>query len=360
MCIRDRCTIEGHPINKLNAEVGKLSQVEMSCTLPNGKPLPKRLTIEAKLTSSQDESVIQTKVQHQHGGKYSIQYVPHIRGRHKLEITANNIPVAGSPFPVVVKIPPTQLGEPVKVISGVVQPYDIAINSAGDVLVAEHVGDVLMLDKTGKRVHSIKRSQHGFKRLRGIALDRNDNVYVTDYDGHGLFKFDSNYEIVNKIILYFKPWGVTVVDEHVIVTGSSKPFVFTRDLEFIRAINCPKRGRGIAHDEYGNLYICDNDSQQIHVVTLKGLDQDSIHSFGDKLQHGIIKSPQSVCVDKGLVYITDWSMYKYVSVFTREGIFATSFGSYGQASGCFMHPTGLAVDADGVLYVCDYNRVQLF
>ena len=260
----------------------------------------------------------------------------------------------------VVTVPPTQLGKPVNIIKGVFQPFDIVINSVGDVLVAEQEGDVVVLDKTGKRLHCIQRSLHGFKRLKGITLDSEDNVYVTDCQCNGLFKFDKNYKLVNKIILEnFDPRGVTVVNEHVIATQHSKPaFVFTRNLRFIRAIDCTKDGRGIAHDRDGNLYICDSNGHQIQIVTLKGLDQDSMHSFGDK-RH--VKSPYSICVDGGLVYISLWNE-SCVSVFTRDGMFVTSFGSQGQEDGCFMLPTGLAVDPDGILYVCDYlnNRLQLF
>ena len=351
------CTMEGHPANKLYAEVDKPSKVKMTFTLPNGMPL----AIEAKLISSQDGSAIQAKVQQKQGCTYKIEYVPQIRGHHKLEITANNIPVTGSPFPVVVKIPPTQLGKPVNIISGVVQrPISIAINSAGEMLVAEEKGDVVVLDKTGKRVHSIKRSQYDFKQTNGITLDSDDNVYVTDYHSHGLFKFDKNYKLVKKIILKdFAPCGVTVVDEHVIVTQSHKPaFVFTRNLELIRVISCAN-GQGIAHDDNRNLYICDHEGHKIHTVTLEVLDHDIKYSFGDK-HH--IKTPFSICVDGDLVYVTDWNYDTCVSVFTREGMFVTSFGSHGQGKGCFMLPTGLAVDADGILYVCDYlnDRLQLF
>ena len=72
---------------------------------------------------------------------YEIKYVPKVRGRHKLEITANGLPVPGSPYPMFVKILPTQFGKPVKIIEGVNEPIDMAINSAGELLVAECDGD---------------------------------------------------------------------------------------------------------------------------------------------------------------------------------------------------------------------------
>ena len=62
------------------------------------------------------------------------------------------------------------------------------------------------------------------------------------------------------------------------------------------------------------------------------------------------------------MYVTDWNYDTCVSVFTREGMFVTSFGRQGQSTGCFLAPTGIAVNPNGFLYICDClnNRVQLF
>ena len=45
--------------------------------------------------------------------------------------------VAGSPFPVSVSKPPTQLGKPVKVLYGIHHAGGITINIAGDILMME-------------------------------------------------------------------------------------------------------------------------------------------------------------------------------------------------------------------------------
>ena len=51
-----------------------------------------------------------------------------------------------------------------------------------------------------------------------------------------------------------------------------------------------------------------------------------------------------------------------VSVFTLEGRFVTSFGSEGAGPGQFGWLYGLAVDSNGVVYVCDSHnkKVQVF
>ena len=59
---------------------------------------------------------------------HDIQFSSSIRGRHQLVVSVNDQPIAGSPFPVYVKIPPTQLGKPVRIIGGLNGPgYDLIL-----------------------------------------------------------------------------------------------------------------------------------------------------------------------------------------------------------------------------------------
>ena len=93
-----------------DAEVGKPAVIQVS--YKSVSPV----LIESKLISVADEAVIEATAQQKRNDVYQIEYVPKVQGRHKLEVTADGLPVLGSPFPVFVKIPPTQLGKPVKVI----------------------------------------------------------------------------------------------------------------------------------------------------------------------------------------------------------------------------------------------------
>ena len=47
----------------------------------------------------------------------------------------NQQPIAGSPFDVFVEHPPIQLGKPVRIIKGVVEPTAIALNKIGGHLI---------------------------------------------------------------------------------------------------------------------------------------------------------------------------------------------------------------------------------
>jgi DNA-binding beta-propeller fold protein YncE len=63
----------------------------------------------------------------------------------------------------------------------------------------------------------------------------------------------------------------------------------------------------------------------------------------------------------GHVFVTDTGN-KRVVVFDANGNYITQFGSAGVGDGQFDEPVGLAVDADGTVYVADtWNmRVQVF
>ena len=87
-------------------EVGKMSQTNFSI----GKPTKRQACrVECHLKSLATKATTKCQVEHIHGNEYCIQYTPTIRGRHELIVNVNGQEVAGSPFPVLVSIHPTQL-----------------------------------------------------------------------------------------------------------------------------------------------------------------------------------------------------------------------------------------------------------
>ena len=287
------------PVMK-DAEVGKPAAIQVLCKLSQNPIL-----IESKLVTVVDGTVVKaTAQQNRNDILYMIKCVPKVRGRHKLEITANGLPVPGSPFPVFVKFPPTQLGKPVKVIGRMKKPIDIAINSAGELLVAEADDDVIIIDKRGKKVQIIQKVQYGFKELHGIAVDKDDNIYLTDKRGRKLFKFNRAYELVRELE-NINAYGIVIVKEQVIVGSRHDLHVLDRELNLEKMIAFKTIGvkdvHGIAVDEHMNLYICGYNNGGIHVISPKDRGE-LLYSFGQEQ----LRLPHSIYTSGGLVYISTW------------------------------------------------------
>ena len=103
------------------AEVGKMSQIpSVFRNFSNGKPTKRACRVECHLKSLATKATIKCQVERIHGNEYRLQYTPTIRGRHELIVSVNGQEVAGSPFPVLVSIHPTQLGKPLQVIPGLI------------------------------------------------------------------------------------------------------------------------------------------------------------------------------------------------------------------------------------------------
>ena len=112
----------------------------------------------------------------------------------------NNKEIDGSPFQVVVKIPPTQLGQPVRKIEGLKCPWGIAINNKQQLVVAENErfgsgGKITIMDRDGNKLHTewkkIQTVQCSkFKYPHGVAAGSDRALYVTDIGAKCLFKFN--------------------------------------------------------------------------------------------------------------------------------------------------------------------------
>ena len=326
--------------------------------------------MEGELNSLVDGSLTLIKGTQKKEGVYEMVYTPRIRGRHQLAVTVIGEQVPGSPCTVCVKIPPTQLGTPVRMINGLNYPYGVAFNSAGEVLVTMD-GEVGVFDKQGKKLRTIK---HTFQSPRGIAVDKDDILFISGSGRHCVYKLDKDgnqLKVIGKRGIgngeFNWPSGVAIVGDHVFVCDESnhRIQVFSRELEFVKIIGSRGTGNGqfqhaydISQDEAGNLYVCDAGNHR-QVLNSEG---EFLYSFGTKGKGiGQLNAPVGVCVSDQFVYVSECTNSR-ISVFDRKGHFVTSFGSGGTAEGSLCNPYILRVDKDGFGYVCDYsnNRVQVF
>ena len=69
------------------------------------------------------------------------------------------------------------LERPIRIVS-TMDPSGVAMNSLGEVLVAELWGNIIKFVKRVSKQVLVKQIQSQLKKLSGIAVDREDYIYV--------------------------------------------------------------------------------------------------------------------------------------------------------------------------------------
>ena len=350
-------------INRIysKAEVNHLSEVLLyTSKLFNNKQTRRALHIDCHLKSLLNASPITTNIKDIGADQYQVQFTPTLHGRHELTVSVDGRQVAGGPFPVFVSVPPTQLDQPVKVWGGIRYPYGITVNTVGEIIVTEYYGDIVVLDKGGRRLRSINRSEHQFKSLYGVAVDGEDNIYFTDVGTNQIFKSNKNCSKVQKYkVQQVKGPGhmdVAVLGDEVMVTergNGGRIMVYDRELKYLRQIIGADKSSFyfLSSDSHHNVYVSDYGNSSVQVFSNHG---EFLRSLGcDENGVARLKSPWGVCVAGQYVYVADYSVRKIV-VFTTEGDYVTSFGSGGYRDVC--------VGQDGFVYASDYynNKIYIY
>jgi sugar lactone lactonase YvrE len=214
------------------------------------------------------------------------------------------------------------------------------VTSTGTVTTLAGNGEFDFLDATGIDAK--------FRYMVGVAVDKNENVYVADFDNHKIRKITST--------------GVVTT-----LAGGEKGFADGQGekAQFENPV-------GVAVDKDGNVYVSDMGNSKIRkinasgkVTTLAGSTQGYLDSIGTKAQ---FSKPFGIAVDiDGNVYIGD-NLNNCIRKITSDGVVTTLAGSniegnYADGIGSkarFNAPRGVAVDTKGNVYVADFsnNRIR--
>ena len=300
--------------------------------------------------------------------QYKVSYTALSRGQHKLHVRLNDSEVSGSPFNITVYPDPTQLGTPVRVVTGLTKPWGIAINSHGEMVVSNFTsGTVSILDRGGKEIQTYGSKGYRPDQMKyptGVAVDSDDNVYVAS--DHKLQKFSRDGHLIkcvgqqgSKDGEFGRPGGVRFHHGHVYVCdrGNNRIQVFDTDLNFIRTIGSPGSGTGqfnqpygLDFDSEGKAYISYYRNHRIQVIDTSG---QFVRQFGQEEGEGKLKRPTAVHVVGQFVYVSNES-YSRIAVYQTSGQFVTSFGRHTNIE--LGNPYSITSDCNGLIYVPDFDK----
>ena len=359
-----KCKAKGPGVK--GAEVGKAAQFTVRTVYQNGQLCKEKQIVEAEVVSNANGSIVRTKVISKLGGVYEVTYTPEVQGRHTVVVKLNGTQIAGSPFQVLAKLHPTQLGKPVRVVGGLDRPWQITFNSKQQLVVGEWRGKkVIVFDKDGNRIQRIECER--LKGATGVAVDEDDSIYVADGTSDSILKFSKEGKLVKVVGQrgaqpgeFNTPRSVKIINDKLYICDhcNHRVQILNRDMEYVESFGRSGSGdcefsypHDLAGDRAGNLYVSDHGNNRVQVLNCKGQFLYAISKKGAAAER--LSCPRGVCVDDQFVYVCD-SGNKCVSVFKTSGEFVTSFGQIS----C---PAGIALD-DGFVHVSDndYGKVYIF
>ena len=347
-------------------EVGKAAQFIVRTVYQDGQLCKEKQIVEAAVVSNANSSTVQAKVVSKLGGVYEVTYTPEIRERLTVAVKVNGTQIAGSPFRVLAKLHPTQLGKPVRVVEGLDQPWQITYNNKQQLVVGEIGGKkVIVFDKDGNRIQTIESER--LKCVRGVAVDEDDCIYVTDDHSHSISKFSKEGKLVKVVGQrgaqpgeFNTPTSVKIINDKLYICDHSnhRVQILNRDMEYVESFGRHGSGDGefrqpydLAQDRAGNLYVSEWGNDRVQVLNCKGQFLYAISKKGAASER--LSAPHGVCVDDQFVYVCDKGN-KCVSVFKTSGEFVTSFGQFTRPD-----PVGIALD-DGFVHVSEFYTGKVY
>lgn len=164
----------------------------------------------------------------------------------------------------------------------------------------------------------------------GLALDSDENLYITDEWMNRVSVFDKDGELLGV-------WGAAGAGDG--------------------ELNRPS---GIALDSNDDVYVVDSLNHRVQKFNRDGEYISQFGGFGS--DEGEFNAPWGIACDADdYVYVADHKNHR-VQKFGADGDFVAAFGRYGKSRGQLNRPSDVAVDPDGDVYVCDWgnDRVQVF
>ena len=224
-----------------------------------------------------------------------------------------------------------------------------------------------------------------FENEHGLAVDTDDNVWVTDADTHVVQKYSPEGELLMTLGIkgeggeddkrFNKPTDVEVAPDGSIYVadgyGNNRVVKLDSDGKFVTAWGTKgsetgefDTPHGIAVDGDGRVYIADRGNSRMQIFDADGnfLSEWKSDEIGRPWGVDITADGNVVVADGGDLTNTAYDRNGAL-LMTADGGVIERWGSYGSQDGQFYWAHDIAAGADGAVYVTDVNvgmRVQKF
>ncbi len=214
-----------------------------------------------------------------------------------------------------------------------------------------------------------------FEYIFDVAVDSAGRIYVVDYDGYRLVRFD-DMDGSNWTTLQFGSGGASGVviddDDRIYITfrgfgghpGDPPALVRIDDITGAGAVGFGNGGSGVgqfnnaigvALDEAGRIYIADQGNHRI--VRIDDMEGTGWTTYGGA---GVLTSPTDVFVDaQGGIYITEYGANRLTFIEDMSGTGVLHFGTSGSGDGQFDDLRGVTLDAEGRILLTDQTNQRL-
>ena len=215
----------------------------------------------------------------------------------------------------------------------------------------------------------------GFKGPIGIAINKQGDIAVADYDGHCVFVFNKEGKCLEQFGekgkhpgQFTNPVDVTFLnDKEILIADQFNNRIQHINIQtevVVKTFGKKGEGKGdfetplsVCVDDTERIVVTEYDNNRVQVMSKEG---EALFTIGDSGPEKL-STPYSCISYKNIFLVTERDNH-VIKAFDASNTFLYKFGEKGNQDGQFNSPRGMCLDGSKNLLVCDpdNNRVQRF